>query len=40
MMVMEEEQEIKRIPDIIFELKENLRVEFLKGLADGDSSGN
>jgi len=30
----------KRIPDIIFELKENLRVEFLKGLADGDGSGN
>ncbi|NPA62116.1 MAG: hypothetical protein GXN95_01005 [Methanococci archaeon] len=30
----------KRIPNIIFELKENLRVEFLKGLADGDGSGN
>ncbi|XRO74856.1 replication factor C small subunit [Methanocaldococcus sp. 28A] len=30
----------KRIPDIIFELKDNLRVEFLKGLADGDGSGN
>ncbi|EHP87100.1 replication factor C small subunit [Methanotorris formicicus] len=29
----------KRIPDIVYELKENLRVEFLKGLVDGDGYG-